>query len=313
MKKYEKWTVALELTDATSDLLKNVAKLAAEFVPTRITLIHVIETPDLPKVVLEDIPGLFEPDIKGVTRQIKEMVKPYFHPEQNIEVKVTTGNALSEVLKWTNKSSSDLLLIGRGKYTRISALSQKLTRKSPCSVMLLPGRSVTDLSKVVVPIDFSEYSETAMSMVNQMYESNITMQVHVLSIYQDASRYLNQTFERADSVDEIVSKKEVINKHLHQHAEKELKEFLSHHGGAAFKTYLAALERGRKEADIIDEMIDEMQPDLVILGSRNKKTSAVDLLSVVSEEVVPHGGRHLTLVLKKKGETRNWLKNLFDL
>jgi len=313
MKRKEKWMVALDLRRDTGSLMQQVAFLAKTWLPSEIIFTYVQMQLEIPKEVLSDIPDLQVPDTKGYEQKLKQLVSETFDAEQKVDIHILTGSPLTQMLKLASQKNVDLICMGRTDINKVGVLAQKMVRKAPCSVMLIPPRKSFEINSVIVPVDFSEYSDLALSMLNMMEEDTSGLQIHALHVYKDASKYLDQVFETIDEINEILSKRTVINKQLEKYAQHALEDYLKKKGKSSVQKHIAAVERGQRISEPIDKLIDQLNTDLVIIGSKGKSMSAASLLGEVSENVFKNSGQHIALVLKQKGENQSFLKSLLGL
>lgn len=313
MKKFEKWMVAVDVNKSEGNLLKNVSQLAGQFTPKEIHVVHVSKELDIPKEVLMDIPDLLMPTIKHAQSHLEDMVAKFFHPEQPVQIHVLSGNQLTELLKFENRNKIDLAVLGRRDMSRVGVLSKKMVRKSACSVMLMPDKFIESVKSILMPVDFSEYSDLAMGVVSDFENENLSPVVHALHVYKDATKYLSQVFETADEIDRILAKRTEIDKRLTAYAEHELDAYLEKMNKPTFQKHIVSIERGRSIGQPIDTHIDKIRPELLVMGSKGKTTSATALLGEVSESMLPHNGEHITLILKKVGENKGFLSGLLNL
>lgn len=313
MKKFERWMVGVDVNNPEENFLKNVSALANHFIPLEIHIVYVTREIDIPKEVLADIPDLMLPGFKHTQEKLQGMADAAFHSEQPVSTHVLTGNQLTELLKFENANRIDLALLGRRNMNRVGVLSKKMVRKSSCSVVLMPERYIETIKSILLPIDFSEYSDLAMSVVNDFERTGLGPVVHALHVYKDATKYLSQVFETADEIDTILSKRGEINERLTAYAKHELEDYLAKMKRSSVQQHIASIERGKSVGQPIDALVDSIKPDLLIMGSKGKTTSATALLGDVSESVLPHQGSHMTLIVKKDGENKGFLNSLLNL
>ncbi|MFY0592405.1 universal stress protein [Roseivirga sp.] len=313
MKKFTKWMVGIDVNKNEVNLLKNVAVLANQFTPDVIHVVYVSKELDIPKEVLVDIPDLMIPDIKQAQTQLNDMVSKCFHAEQPVEIHVLSGNQLTELLKFENSKKIDLAILGRRNMNRVGVLSKKMVRKSACNVMLMPDRHIETVKSILSPLDFSEYSDLALDVINDFQNATLPPVVHALHVYKDATKYLSQVFETADEIDRILSKRTEIDKKLTAYAQHELDAYLEKMKKPYIQKNIASVERGKSVGQPIDQHIDKIRPDLLVMGSKGKTMSAAALLGEVSESILPHNGEHITLILKKNGENKGFLNGLLNL
>lgn len=303
--------VAIDLSREYINYLKCVASLADQLLPSAVHLIYVQQDLNIPKSVLKDIPDLHMPDAKLSEKKLSELAKAHFHADHQVQVHVQTGNILSELLKCSQKHDVDLVLLSRPKMTEVSIRTTKFVRKSACSVILIPEELERfQVNKVLIPIDFSKNSDLALQVIHEFENGPIVPKVHALHVYKDGTRYLNQVFETKDEIDAVLSNQKAINEQLEKYARHELDGYLAKKHKGSIEKHITPVSRMQPINEPIDELINEISPDLVIIGSKGKDTSAAALLGEVSESMVPKKGSHTTLILKQKGENKGFLRTL---
>jgi SulP family sulfate permease len=200
------------------------------------------------------------------------------------------GDVLDEVLALAADLKPDLLLLDEN-FTRDShrSLARRLAMKAPCSVWMLPENSPGTISKILVPVDFSDCSADALRTAAAVAVSQGLGEVTTVHVYFD---------------DAVVSYEE--------HASVVLEEQQSQ-----FTHFLSRLNLGDvevktiwKENPNIGETIartaQEQQCDLIVMGTRGRSQSAAILLGSETEQAltdstiptlaVKHFGPHLGIL-----------------
>lgn len=81
----------------------------------------------------------------------------------DIEYDIREGDPLEEILKDAEEVSADLVVIGQKNQVKTHGiLAKKLSRNVKCNALIVPENSKHSLKKILVPIDFSEYSVKAL-------------------------------------------------------------------------------------------------------------------------------------------------------
>lgn len=313
MNKFKKWMIAVDLNKSPINLLNNISKLANRFTPSEIHLVYVRNELDIPKEVFADIPDLLVPDTKSIQTRLEKIAERYFHPNQLIHAHILSGNQLTELLKFEDQYNVDLAILGKRDTNSVGILATKMVRKSSCNVLLIPERIIEEVKSILLPLDFSEYSDLAVDVLNDFENHGFVPNVHALYVYKDASKYLNQVFETLDEIDEILSKRGEINERLSAYAKHLLDDYLIKKDKPLIEQRTLSIERGQNIGEPIDKLIEELKPDLLIMGSKGKTMSATSLLGEVSESMLSYTGNHLNLILKKTGENQGFLRSLLNL
>ena len=312
MEFFKAWVVGLDMTPTDSFVLRNVAELARNFMPTHIHFVHVAPEPDIPEEVLKDIPDLQVPELTYYKSKVQKYVDENFDEGSNITIHIKKGNALTELLRTCDQLKSDLLIVGEKGSHSPGRVARKIVRKSPCSVLLVPEIFTKDINSVLVPTDFSDYSEKALKMSETIAERYEGCKIHALHVYKDASKYLSQVFETVHEIDEILLKRETINEKLTSYAGHKLEEYLAQFKNEKLTIFphIKSIERGEEISNAIENWIENYNPDLVIIGAKGQSAAAAALLGQVSEQVYTKCNNHLMLIIKRKNENSSLLKVL---
>ncbi|MEO1052342.1 MAG: universal stress protein [Bacteroidota bacterium] len=310
MDNFKTWVVGLDLTNKDNFILKNTAALAKKSAPEVIHFVYFPARPDLPQEVLHDIPDLQVPEIQYYESSITKEVQEHFDSEIDWKIHVREGNALTEILRLLNNISADLLILGRGEHT--GTLGRKLPRKAPCSVLLIPSKEIKEINTIAVPVDFSPYSDRALNTAKSSADAYGVKDIHVLHVYQDASKYLNQTFETSFEVQEVLAKNKVIDEKLKSYALHKLMEYLNAVEGPdhPLKPHVTSINRTKEVGDAIHDWVMERDIDMLVMGSKGQSAAAAVLLGSVPEQVYSQHFDKYILLAKKKGENISLIKAL---
>ncbi len=91
----------------------------------------------------------------------------------NIHVIVKKGNAFREVLKILENKSIDVVFSGsKWKSKGTGIFNQRLARRAPCSLIVIPEGHVPELKTLLIPIDFSIHSRMALEYAVFISKSN---------------------------------------------------------------------------------------------------------------------------------------------
>ncbi len=312
MDMFSTWVVGLDLSSTDDFIVENVAKMAQRFEPAAIHFVHVAGIPSIPKDVLDDIPDLHLPDMVDYKSRVSNLVESKFQKKYSITLHIEEGNPVTEILRLSDKLKADMVILGHKSRKRQGTIHKKLLRKAPCSVLFVPEIVKEDIQSIVVPTDFSRHSSIAVDLSKTIANAYNTKEVHLLHIYQDASKYLSQVFETVHEVNEILEKRKEIDKKLALYADHKLGEYISSikNGFSCFSPHTASIDHGQDVGVAVENWVNKHEPDLVILGSKGENSAAATLLGSVSEHMNENDTEHLMLVIKQKGENKSLLKIL---
>ncbi|MEL7361089.1 MAG: universal stress protein [Bacteroidota bacterium] len=209
-----------------------------------------------------------------------------------VHVDVTDGPPLAEVQRVAQEGAFDLLLVGQ------SELAEHLTRRAPCSVLVVPDGAPAHVERVVVPVDFSAHAAEAVDVALAFAQASGIEAVHLLHTHVAPTAYSARSDARA----------EVTREEAHRWAAQRFAAFLDRLDlrGLVVETHLVETA-SVAEATLAE--IDALGADLVVVGTRGRSPSAAIQLGRVAEAVLK--GAHVpVLAVKHRSTATNLLDRL---
>ncbi|MGD8454133.1 MAG: universal stress protein [Phycisphaerae bacterium] len=218
------------------------------------------------------------------------------------KVEVHTGTGIPEVLRSARDLQLDVVVVGRrlpSEQVGIGAAFSKLARKCPCSVLVVPSHARVHLSRMLVPVDFSEHSKLALEQAIAMARSSgeSTPQIVAHSVCSVGYGYRKMGVTLYEATDQLVAT-----------TAQKLTEFVAgvDAKGVALETVCTAAED--IERGVLD-MAAVHKVDVVVVGSRGMSWPVAALLGSTAERILVQSPLPV-LVVKKKGETTPLLNAL---
>ncbi len=303
------WIVRVDTVRPDSGVLANVIALANKCLPKSIHFIYVGESADLPVEIAIHFPDLKQTELSQVEASLYKRITEELDKQIDFAVTVKLGNSLTELLKITEKSEVDLLLIGNDKAH--AKANKKIIRKAPCSVLLVPEKFKTNIGSIFMPIDYSDYTDMSVNMALKLGACYPISEVKAVNYYFEAAHYLNQIIESPFELPNLIQQQSVLDEKLINYARQKAKEFEEKNEQLPNLTVKAqAMPKGSDIMAFLEKDMKTNSPDFVIMGSKGKTASSTSLLGTVTDNLNAELNDCYLVILKKEGENLNFLRSL---
>jgi nucleotide-binding universal stress UspA family protein len=279
--------------------------LAKTFQIDTVYFLHVTSTLELPEDIAEKYGDMIAPVDETLEKEMEESLSKWFDPVPNCKVEVIAqaGVITEEVIKCAKIKRVDLIVLGRKKELDGSGLhSKKVARTSSASVVFVPENPPLALEKIMVPIDYSKYSQMAfeLSADIQKQTGSKILSNHVYKVptgYYKAGK----TYEEFADI-------------MLDNTKKESKIFFAKLGleGVDFD-FTYALDDDIHPADKIYKCAAEEKVDLIMLGSKGRSTAAAMLIGSVAEKLLLESADIPIFLVKKGNENVSLIEALLRL
>ncbi len=286
------------------ELIKFTAYLDKVYDFERVTFIHIAKSLELPKTLLQEYPDLMAPVDETIEKQMIDEINGHFEgSDAEIEFKVEEGHPEVSILKWTRIKDADLLILGKKKNENgAGVVPSKVGRAAPTSVLILPEGAKRDIKKILIPIDFSDYSKFCLERAIQPAKE-LNAELILEHVYEVPIGY-TKTGKSFEEFAQIMLK----NAKGHMH------DFLNKHGLEEYEDQVIyRLDIGHDPSDEIMQAAREMKVDLIIIGSRGRSDPAAFFLGSLAEKLVQRDYRIPVLVDKPKGKIMHFLQALMNI
>jgi len=166
MNQFEKILIALDNSPMDNELMESAKFISSFSRGSEFHFINIIKDFDAPENLLKQFPNIIEGAIKERKEAINEKAAKYLGDEDvTFKISVVKGNILKEILSYSAKIKSDLIIVGRKNERKGGGiLNNRLARRANCSLMIIPNGTIRKIEKILVPIDFSENSIMALQI-----------------------------------------------------------------------------------------------------------------------------------------------------
>ena len=295
--KVQQALIALEL-GASDDVVLGYLDFFTKHIPFRAAFfLHILPKFDLLNAAMEQSADsiisnveLNQEIIKQMDGEIRSRIGK--NKTMRVDFDVREGNPLEELLKETEDSSADLVVIGQKTgVSQHGILAKNLARKVACNALVVPDLARPHIRKILVPIDFSGHSARALRMavaINKQLPE--PAEITCLNVYDMPNLSVYRIQKTRDQLKRMI--------------ETDRKE--------AFNSFLSTFLGNEKE-NIKTELIEREMPgiahyllryarenttDFIVMGAKGHSKVELLLLGSVTEKLLNDNERIPTLIVK---------------
>lgn len=217
------------------------------------------------------------------------------------------GDLLDELMHRAMEMPADLLVVG----ARSHVTARRIAMLAPCSVLMIPDCAVLGLSRILVPVDFSEASADAVKIGTALARA-AGGTCRFVAVESDDDPWLDWR----DLPEQLSAKLRefVRDSGGDPAADACLVEAVRHSGDALAGVGLHAPAHAIEGADIASTIVaiaHQENSTVIVLGTRGRSAAASILLGSVTEKVVQFSPLPV-LAVKQRGARLGLLRGLLE-
>ncbi|MBD3629962.1 universal stress protein [Cyclobacterium sp.] len=286
MNKLKKIGLFIDLSDLDDLLLRYIQQLDEKFDFEQLTLIHFVALEEVSKEIGDMLPYLDKSLDEILEEEALDKVEAVFKERKSsINVKIYSGGQLDSLVEWVDAQKFDLVLLGKKSvHGGTGIFSSKVVRLTSSNTLFIPETSKASIQKIVLPIDFSDYSESLAKMVKILsgHTGAEVLPVHVLKVGMQYFPYIRKPSEFKEALE-----KKAVSNYAKLKKKIGLTEDLEIIKGedipVSRSIYDFAIRKGA---------------DLIVLGKKGKTDDDTLLIGSVAERLIA-SDKHLPVLIVK--------------
>ncbi len=299
MYRYEKILVALNLEEEDVSAVRFASRISRMAESKEVHFHHVTDQLDIPEKFCSGIDGL-NLTCDTIIGRIQERVKKCWDgPETaKLHFDASDGDMLKDILSYIKQKDIDLVIVQ--KTCRRSKIPERLARKAPCSVLLIPPGSDPTLENIFVAVDFSQHSQEAVELAMAYAKASGSRRITCVHVYSVPAGFhkTGRTYEEFSDI-------------LRQNAREEYERLIGPMDVGDLEVEFV-VEISKHPYQGIVDIVHGRGADLLIVGARGQSKTAAILLGSVTERLIDVCNVPI-LVVKEKGQGLSFLEALFGL
>lgn len=277
----------LDLSDMDTILLNYVERLNEVYHFKSLTLVHFVEVTEFPKEIVALFPDLKKPVESVIELELMEQMERCSpNCSQSGSVYVHGGGKIEEFLDWMNAQDFDLVVVGKKSlYHGSGIFSGKIVRLTDCNTLFVTEMARGDIYKVMIPIDFSVYTQNALKLgqeIGTLLKAEL-LPVHVIKV---GMQYFPLVKNRSE---------------LYAYFEKEAKTRFEKYRSKLKLTEDCFLLEGDDQhlSKMLYEKAISLSIDLIVVGAKGKADDSDLLIGSVAERLIASEKNIPVLIVRK--------------
>lgn len=299
MKKFERIIVALDHTDFDQQLLKYFSLFSKTIFPKKVYFIYVDQnlekTSDL-EIAYKDENGQLVPKDELLKKVLTIQVNEHFanKAEVDFEVEVLEGSPLEQILHWTKVKNADLLVLGNKKFSEGSGVvAKRVARNTDCAVLFVPETSNSFPHHILVPVDFSKYSELAMNGALELAKVGANTEITAFNVFDvpmTGYPMVNMNYER-------------FVKNMASFKKEAFEEYIQKFDLGTIQVHADYVENDTNNvAKHIHRYAHQHNFDLIVMGAKGHSLFDRMLMGSVTEKLVSYDKEIPLLILRNQAK-----------
>lgn len=294
----KKIIVCLDYSSKDPELIDNACELSKVAGTKEIIFLNVIKDFNLPEQMRKEFPHLLDKALEERKKELNGLVDDHITLDVKKSLIVKQGSITKEILNVASEEKSDLIVMGKNSDSD-SVLTARIARRSPCNLLSLPQKQKLEFNKVIIPVDFSDYSQLSLKRTLALTEkTDSTIYLHNVISVPSSYRYSGKTY---DEFAEIIK----------GHAQNDLDVLIKQVDLRNQKLEtLFTIEHGENLIDLIWAESKRKKVDLMVMGAKGRTSASAIFIGSKAERMIRVNREIPLMIIRKKGAMAGILETL---
>lgn len=306
MEPFKNILVGLDNSPLNETLIQYASFLTDHTSAENIEFVNIVKNINIPAKLKKEFPQLETSAFDERKEMLESFVKRYFNPVKKTKHTITVHkNRGGRLLSFAAESNADLIIAGQKKTLEGTGVTTfQLARKAKCNLLIVPENVNPAANKLLVPIDFSDYSWLALTQaIDFAVRNNSEPEIICQNVYTVPAGY-HYTGKSFDDFAYIMEKNAKANY-------KKFIEKIEPRGIKISPVY--SLDTNDNLASNIYDLATKISPDFIIIGAKGRTATSAMLLGSLAEKMVNERMDHPLLVVRYKGKNAGIIETLREL
>ena len=304
MEKYQKIMVCLDQTERDINLIKAASKIC-ELTPREIIFVNVLRDFNLPEEMKKEFPNFIVKAFEDRENEIRKSVKEHFsYSNVDVVIKILQGQPAKILLKYSYEEEIDLIISGRKSTNSSGVVRSRLARRADCSFLMIAEGKQLEMERVLVPIDFSNYSRLAIHKAIDLARIVPNeVEIYAQNVFQVPSgyHYAGKTYEEFAGI-------------MKDNAMKNFESFIRTVDTSSKKIKpVYSLDKNENFVSNIRDEADKLKASLIIVGAKGQTGASALLIGSKAERLINMDTNSSMLLVREKGKKAGFKEFIQEL
>jgi nucleotide-binding universal stress UspA family protein len=307
MEPIKKILVALDMSEMDDTLVRFASFVTKSSPANEIYFINVIRSLNVPEEVEKEFPDMVPHALDERKKIIQEKIDRLFHAykEMKTQIIVEQGQPSKAILRFVKSEAIDIIIIGNKKTLPGSGvIAQRLARRAGCKLLIIPEKYEPSMDRILVPIDFSEYSKLALEYAIYISRNNEgKVEIICQNVYNVPVGY-HYTGKSYDEFAEVMKR----------NAERNFNKFIGEIDTEGVKiTPVYSLDINDDFTTDICDIAREKNVSGIIIGAKGRSSTTALFIGSMAEKLMQVVKDYPLTVVRPKGKTAGIMEALLEI
>lgn len=238
-----------------------------------------------------------------VKKFFQEKIDEHFTANCETEMQIHQGSNAVQILKWNEFKIVDLVILGiKPKTESTGKHAARIINEAQCSVLLVPATAKLELSRVIIPLDFSGSALTALNAaINIKNKMGVEVLLHHVYFVPTGYTHTGKSYEQMAEI-------------MDKNKRREYEQFKRQHElDESQYEVIFELDDDQNPSDNIYEMAKDRDADMIIVASRGRTKLASILKGSTAVNLISYDRDIACLVVKNKSENMGFWEALLKI
>ncbi len=265
--------------------------------------------------VIQTLADLKDPSFSKLNDEVVKFQKEQIHKylqssipsdtSANLKVIVKKGNPFKEVIKCLEKENIDVAISGNKWQSKGSGIfNQRLARRAPCSLIVVPEGHTPEMKKLLIPIDFSVHSRMALEYGIFISKSNESaVEIICQNVYSVPTGYHYSGKSYKD-----------FAKIMEENAQKEYQGWVASIDTKDVPiTPMFSLNEHDDFGQVIKDLAVKEEVSGILIGAKGRTAASALFIGSTAEKLIQAIDYLPLTIVRKKGSNATLLESLREL